>query len=111
MAVLATSQTLQRYLNEIRPGVMMADRGGLDRIQRRWPLSVDPDNGPAYLRPTLVLTGRQDDIVGYVDQFGLLDRFPRATYAVLDLAGHNLQIKRPALFDALMHDWLDRVLS
>ncbi|MET8349477.1 MULTISPECIES: hypothetical protein [unclassified Micromonospora] len=40
--------------------------------------------------------------------FALLPHYPRATFAVLDVAGHNLQIEQPRLFDALMHEWLDR---
>lgn len=35
---------------------------------------------------------------------------PRCTSAVLDVAGHNLQLERPELFDALTADWLRRVL-
>jgi len=27
------------------------------------------------------------------------------------VAGHNLQIEQPALFDALMLEWLDRVAA
>jgi pimeloyl-ACP methyl ester carboxylesterase len=74
-------------------------------------LSRDPDaDGQApFERPTLILTGRQDDAVGYLDQWRLLPHYPRATFAVLDVAGHNLQIEQPELFTALMLEWLDRV--
>lgn len=58
-----------------------------------------------------ILTGRQDDSVGYLDQFGLLPRHPRASFAVLDVAGHNLQIEQPELFAALMREWLGRVAT
>lgn len=34
---------------------------------------------------------------------------PRATFAVLDRAGHGLPEEQPAVFKALAHDWLDRV--
>jgi pimeloyl-ACP methyl ester carboxylesterase len=40
-----------------------------------------------------------------------LPHYPRATFAVLDVAGHNLQIEQPRLFNALMHEWLDRVFA
>jgi pimeloyl-ACP methyl ester carboxylesterase len=50
-------------------------------------------------------------MVGYLDQFDLLPHYPRATYAVLDTAGHNLQIEQPQLFNALMGEWLDRVAA
>ena len=35
--------------------------------------------------------------------------FPRATYAVMDLAGHNAQIDQEALFTALVENWLKRI--
>ena len=39
-----------------------------------------------------------------------MDEFPRATYAVLDLAGHHIgRIERPELFRALVGDWLERM--
>ena len=55
------------------------------------------------------MTGRQDSSTGYVDTWSLLEHCPRASFAVLDLAGHNAQIERPELFAALTHDFLDRV--
>jgi pimeloyl-ACP methyl ester carboxylesterase len=30
---------------------------------------------------------------------------------VLDVAGHNLQIEQPEIFDALMLEWLGRVAA
>ncbi len=35
--------------------------------------------------------------------------YPRATFAVLDTAGHNLQIEQPQVFNALASEWLDRL--
>ncbi|MFG3703278.1 alpha/beta fold hydrolase [Micromonospora sp. NPDC047670] len=78
--------------------------GGSTRGRRK-----DPEGGAPFARPTLVLTRRQDHATGYLDQFALLPHFPRATFAVLDVAGHNLQIEQPGLFDALVGEWLDRV--
>ena len=57
----------------------------------------------------MIVAGRQDWIVGYRDQWRLVERYPAATFAVLDVAGHNLQFERPELFGALLRDWLDRV--
>ncbi|MEW2047654.1 hypothetical protein [Streptomyces sp. NPDC005476] len=57
----------------------------------------------------MVLPGRQDEFVGHLDQFVLLAHYPRARFAVLDVAGHNLQIEQRHLFDTLMLEWLDRV--
>ena len=68
--------------------------------------------GPPFDRPSLILAGRQDSTVGYRAAWGLLDEFPRATYAVLDMAGHQLgRIERPGPFRALVGDWLERMAS
>jgi pimeloyl-ACP methyl ester carboxylesterase len=67
--------------------------------------------GPPFDRPSLILTGRQDSTVGYRAAWALLDEFPRATYAVLDVAGHQLgRIERPGPFRALVGDWLERMV-
>jgi pimeloyl-ACP methyl ester carboxylesterase len=60
-------------------------------------------------KPTLILTGRQDDRVGYQDAWDLVENFPRATFAVLDRASHFLSIEQNALMKALIDEWLDRV--
>jgi pimeloyl-ACP methyl ester carboxylesterase len=109
MAVVRTAETRRRYEAEIQPGVEAADLDAMARIRKRWVLSTAPESGPSYDRPTLILAGRQDASVGYEDQWALLPHYPRATFAVLDVAGHNLQFEQVALFDALLAEWLDRV--
>jgi hypothetical protein len=48
-------------------------------------------------------------VVGYRDAWGILEHYPRATFAVLDRTGHLLAVEHEALFRALAGDWLDRV--
>jgi len=60
-------------------------------------------------RPALFLAGRQDDVVGYTDLFTLTESYPRAAVAVLDRAGHALQIEQAQLFNALVNEWLERL--
>ena len=60
-------------------------------------------------KPTLFLVGRQDSCVGYKGLWDIMDNYPRATFAVLDMAGHNLQIEQPDVFDSLFNEWLKRV--
>lgn len=62
-------------------------------------------------KPSLILVGRQDTEVGYKDQFRLLEDYPRASFVVLDKAGHNLQIEQPELFRSLVKEWLDRIIA
>ena len=61
-----------------------------------------------YNKPSAIITGRQDDSVGYKDMFKLLDNFPRAGFSILDGAGHNLQIEQPELFREYFRNWLKR---
>lgn len=61
-------------------------------------------------KPSLIFVGRQDTEVGYKDQFKLLDKYPRASFVVLDKAGHNLQIEQEELFISLTTEWLKRII-
>jgi pimeloyl-ACP methyl ester carboxylesterase len=109
IAVVETEETLRRFKEEILGGLEVADPDAMARVRLRWELSSAPEGGEPYTRPTLILTGLQDDVVGYVDQWALMPHYPRATFAVLDVAGHNLQFEQPALFEALVDEWLNRV--
>lgn len=109
MSVVQTPETVRRFRDEILAGLDLADPAALARIRRRWVLTDPPESGAPFTRPALIVTGRQDAAVGYADQFALLPHYPRATFATLDVAGHNLQIEQPGLFAALVHEWLDRV--
>jgi pimeloyl-ACP methyl ester carboxylesterase len=64
--------------------------------------------GPARY-PALFLFGRQDAPFRYRKYWRLLDDFPRATYAILDGAGHRLWTDRNRVANALLEDWLDRI--
>jgi len=58
--------------------------------------------------PSLIITGRQDSVVGYRDAWNLLENYPRASYVVLDRAGHPLE-DSSELVNVLIREWLDRV--
>ena len=60
-------------------------------------------------KPTLFLCGRQDNCVGYKDLEKLLDDYRRASFAILDGAGHNLQIEQNSLFQEIVRNWLERI--
>lgn len=111
VSVVQNAETLRRTREEILTGIDVADADAMARVRQRWTLTENPEDGPPFTRPSLILTGRQDDAVGYLDQFALLPHYPRATFAVLDVAGHNAQIEQPALFEALVGEWLDRAAT
>jgi len=62
-----------------------------------------------YPAPTLIVTGRQDFIVGYREALEILENYPRGTFAILDRSGHFLETEQEELFHALAGEWLDRV--
>ncbi len=111
MAVVQSENIWNRYRDEILSGVKIADDKFLSNLKKNgYEFSFDVDKiEPKYDKPTLMLLGRQDSSVGYKDAWAILDNYPRATFAVLDKAGHNLQIEQPELFSTLVSEWLLRV--
>jgi pimeloyl-ACP methyl ester carboxylesterase len=70
----------------------------------------DPDVLPQPCpAPTLIVTGRQDPLVGYKKAWSIVENFPRGTFVVLDRTGHWIYYEQPALYSALVNEWLDRV--
>jgi pimeloyl-ACP methyl ester carboxylesterase len=111
MAVLSNMKILRNYENNIYSGIKNANVKFLELYQ---------ENGYAYLeniddikepfnRPVLFIMGKQDSIVGYTDAYNILDNYPRASFCILDEAGHNLQIEKVEPFEALTKDWLNRI--
>lgn len=101
-------------LDEIRqfigPAMEIADHAFLERLEQHLAFSFDVDALAApFPAPALFLTGRQDNWCGYREAYRLLDNYPRASFAVLDRAGHLLASEQKTLFRALANEWLDRV--
>lgn len=111
MGVVQNRYTFERYTDEIVCGLKVANKDLLDRIRKSdFEFSFDAEMDQLqFPNPTLILVGRQDSIVGFEDAWNLLRNFPRASFAVLDRAGHNLQIEQPELFTHLTDEWLFRV--
>lgn len=103
--VVRTAATARRYRDHVVPGTTLVDEAALGRIFSGW--GVDVGSLPL-TAPTLVIAGRRDSVVGHADATALLERYPRATLAVLDDAGHALLHERPGPVAALLGDWLDR---
>lgn len=101
----------ERTRDEVNVGSSIADIPFLTKLQEggySFTFDVDAEIDQ-FDKPTLVLTGRQDWIVGYRDMWGIIEKYPRATFAILDRASHNLPIEQEALFNLLVNEWLDRV--
>jgi pimeloyl-ACP methyl ester carboxylesterase len=109
LMVVQTPPVLERTREEIYVGVDAADWTFLNELQKPENYAFSTEITSSFAKPTLILTGRQDNCTGYRDVWPVLEHYPRATFAVLDRAGHNLPIEQSGLLAALIMEWLDRV--
>jgi pimeloyl-ACP methyl ester carboxylesterase len=108
--VVVQSQPVIAAVRDVLAEVRSADHAFMAQLEEAAPFSFDVDAPPVpFDGPTLILTARQDAICGYRDAWDLLENYPRATFAVLDRAGHFLNIEQDRLCQALTGEWLDRL--
>ena len=107
--VVQTAETLRRFQEFVAPAASLVDESGLMRIFSHWELRDRPEAAKTYPHPVLILAGRQDATAGHTGPWELAEHYPRATFAVLDRAGHALLHEQPALTHALVVEWLARV--
>jgi pimeloyl-ACP methyl ester carboxylesterase len=110
ITVAQSMDLLDDFRQVIGPAFEISDQVFVERLEQNFNFSFDVDSLPApFPAPTLILTGRHDNWVGYREAYRLLDNYPRASFAVLDRAGHSLASEQKTLFRALVNEWLDRV--
>ena len=111
LAVIANAEIYEKYVNYILSGKKTADRDFLSKYgDGGYWFSFDDDLlSIKFDKPTTILAGRQDHITGYSGALDFLSCFPRATFAVMDCSGHNLQFENEPLFDAHVRDWIWRI--
>lgn len=97
-----------RHKEEVLSGRLSSDEDFLMKVKEKYSFSFEVDQIP-FDHPALFLLGRQDGVVGYKDAIDVMEMYPRGTFAVLDTAGHNLQIEQAEVFTRLMIEWLERV--
>ncbi len=110
--VVQTKPVIERILNEFGNSLSRGDAEFLSQLRQpeNYSFSFDVrELETPYTKPSLIVTGRQDSTVGYAEAFGVSQNYSRATYAVLDRAGHGVYIEQDLLFKQLVHEWLDRV--
>jgi pimeloyl-ACP methyl ester carboxylesterase len=110
-AVVESMDDARAFLEHVLPGLVGADQKALERIAERYSLDREPEDAhpEPFVQPTLHITGRQDDVVGYCDAWSRIEHYPRATFATLDAAGHNILFEQHRLCAALVADWLARI--
>ncbi len=111
MAVIVNKRTYDRYRQEIYSGIKEADKDFILSLRKNYSFSFDVDRkiGKNYKKPALFMAGRQDNITGYRQLEELCNNYARGTVAVIDGAGHNLQIENPEIFEVMITDWLNRI--
>jgi pimeloyl-ACP methyl ester carboxylesterase len=111
MAVLSNIEIFKNYEEHIYSGVKNANTKFLELYaQKSYTYSDDVDVlKEPFTKPVLFVMGKQDSVTGYADAYTILDNYPRASFCVLDEAGHNLQIEKSKVFETLTKDWLERI--
>jgi pimeloyl-ACP methyl ester carboxylesterase len=108
--VVVQHPTVTEALYDVLMEVPEADHAFNERLEGAGSASCEMDpQPPIFGGPALILTARQDHLCGYQDAWDLLNIYPRATFAVLDRAGHFVGFEQAELCQALMSEWLDRV--
>jgi len=108
--VVQSMDLLTEFRHVFSPAGAIADHAFLERLRQQNAFSFNVDTLPTpFSAPALFLTGRHDNWCGYREAYQLLDNYPRASFAVLDRAGHALAVEQKTLFRALVNEWLDRV--
>ncbi len=116
MFQLAVVQS-RRLLEALRAGLPPKSERGDQEFQAKirenpenYAFSFNVDALPEpFVAPTLIVTGRQDSVVGYRDAWGVLENYPRGTFVVLDRSGHFVGVEQEDLFRTLASEWLNRV--
>ena len=106
MNVMLTREVWERYKKFLMPALASADWDFLNhRLEGKFSFDPDKMNSPCEL-PCLIITGKQDSVVGYKDQFDLMKIYTNSTYCAVNNAGHNIQIEQPKIFEDLVTAWL-----
>lgn len=107
VTTVQTAEMVRRF-RELT-GLLPPDEPWQERLLPHYAFSFEDDLTATIHASALVLAGRQDAVVGYRDQWTLMDHMPRATFALLDRAGHALEDEQGDLLYTLGAEWLDRV--
>jgi len=110
--VVQDKQRWDRFAQDIIPGMNANDEAFIKRFETSpgYSFSFDVDQLPRpFDRPALILVGRQDAFVGYRDSLKLIANYSRGTFAILDRAGHGLEVEQETVFNCLVDELIDRV--
>ncbi|MBO1419745.1 alpha/beta fold hydrolase [Streptomyces sp. FH025] len=94
----------------VLPGWRVHDRAAAAELEADFMLPHWPERqAPEHRGRHLLVTTRQDALVGWHDQLALLDHYPRMAATVLDGAGHNPQVEHAEAVRGPFGAWLDEL--
>jgi pimeloyl-ACP methyl ester carboxylesterase len=111
VATLSNMEILKYFTENIYSGIKSTDEEYLGIYSKEgyeFIENIDEINEP-FKKPALFLMGKQDHFVGYKDTYKILENYPRASFCVLDEAGHCLEIEKIKIVEILTLDWLERI--
>lgn len=112
-AVVQSENHWFKFRDNILPGIKLANANTkflTELRQTGYSYTFDVDKlEHKFEKPSLIFIGHQDEVVGFKDALAILDNYPRATYALLDSAGHGLEVEQHVVFTCLVNEWLNRV--
>lgn len=110
-AVIANETTWRRYQNEILVGLQCADESFLNEYRRLgYGFTFESQfNKIMSTFPISVITGMQDNCVGFEDSWNVLKHLPQLDFIKVDNAGHNLQIEQENIFNSSFCNWLEKL--
>ncbi|MEU6409190.1 alpha/beta hydrolase [Microbispora sp. NPDC046933] len=98
------------FSEHLLPGWRLHDREAAAELESDFLLPAAPEEQRQTHRgPHLLVTARQDAVVGWRDQLSLMDHYPHMATAVIDGSGHNPQIETPDTVLGLFVEWLIRL--
>ena len=106
VSVIQSRENWERNERAAFPGQLIVNSIANQRLANRYWLPQSPDRQlTTHHYPKLILTGKQDHVVGFEDQFALASQLPNTTYAALDHAGHHVHLDQPDLVRAHLAHW------
>jgi pimeloyl-ACP methyl ester carboxylesterase len=111
MLVLQDKRRWEKFQLDILPGMKTKDTVFTNRLKKdgyNFSFDVDKLERP-FDKPALMPAGRQDTSVGYADLLQIIGNYSRGTFAILDRAGHGLEVKQEEVFNCMVNEWLDRI--
>lgn len=109
-SIIETRENFEKFNKYILPAFSSLNKQTIDSIASNTELIGIPEpKSYKFYRPTLFITGRQDNLVGYIDAYNIIENYPHASYAILDGAGHTAHLDQSTLVDSLIQNWLERI--